>query len=108
MTTPQKDELSGIIESVSKLAGAVVGSAVITGKRIIGSAKPSSKGSKDKGGKKTIRAPSQKKKKTARKTGTKAPTTKKKVAKGKGTGSSDKSGATTKKKAPSSAKERKA
>jgi hypothetical protein len=39
MATPQKDEPSGIIESVSKLAGTVVGSAVITGKRIIGSAK---------------------------------------------------------------------
>jgi hypothetical protein len=108
MTTPQKDELSGIIESVSKLAGAVVGSAVITGKRIIGSAKSSSKGSKNKRGEKTIRAPSQKKKKTVPKTETKAPKTKKKkVAKGKGTGSSDKSGAPKKKRTASPAKKKK-
>ncbi len=98
MGTQQKDEPSGIIESVSKLAGTVVGSAVITGKRIIGSAKPSSKGSKDKHGKKTIRAPAPKKKKAVRKAGTKTPKTKKKkVVKRKGTGSSDKSGASKKK-----------
>jgi len=106
MATPQNDEPSGIIESVSKFAGTVVGSAVITGKRIIGSAKPSSEGSPGKPGKKTIRAPAQKKKKAARKAETKALKTKK-VVKRKGTGSSDKNGASKKKRTHSPAKKKK-
>jgi hypothetical protein len=77
MATPQNDEPSGIIESVSKFAGTVVGSAVITGKRIIGSAK------------------------------TKVPKTKKKkVVKRKRTGSPDKSGASKKKRTHSPAKKK--
>ncbi len=108
MATPQKGEPSKIIESVSKFAGTVVGSAVITGKRIIGSAKPSSKGSKGNRGKKTIRAPVQKKKKAARKVETKAPKTKKKkVVKRKGIGSSDKSAVSIKKRTHSPAKKKK-
>jgi hypothetical protein len=108
MATPQKGEPSGIIGSVSKFAGTLVGTAVITGKRIIGSAKPSSKGSPDKPGKKTIRAPAQKKKKAARKAETKAPKTKKKkVVKRKPTGSSGKGGASKKKRTHSPAKKKK-
>jgi hypothetical protein len=108
MATPQKGEPPKIIGSVSKFAGALVGTAVITGKRIIGSATPSSKGSPDKPGKKTIRAPAQKKKKAARKAETKVPKTKKKkVVKRKGTGSSDKSGVSKKKRAYSPAKKNK-
>lgn len=91
MATPQKGEPSGIIGSVSKFAGTLVGTAVITGKRIIGSAKPSSEGPPDKPGKKTIRAPAQKKKKAVRKAETKVPKTKKKkVVKRKPTGASKK------------------
>ena len=91
MATPQKGEPSKIIGSVSKFAGTLVGTAVITGKRIIGSATPSSEGSPDKPGKKTLRAPAQKKKKAARKAETKAPKTKKKkVVKRKPTGASKK------------------
>ncbi len=109
MATPQKGEPSKIIGSVSKFAGTLVGTAVITGKRIIGSAMPSSEGSPDKPGKKTIRAPAQKKKKAARKAETKVPKTKKKkkVVKRKPTGSSGKGGASKKKLTQSPAKKKK-
>jgi hypothetical protein len=108
MATPQKGEPSKIIESVSKFAGTVVGSAVITGKRIIGSAKPSSKGPPDKPGKKTIRTPAKRKKKAVSKAETKVPKTKKKkVVKRKPTGSSDKGGVSKKKRTNSPAKKKK-
>ena len=109
MATSQNDEPSKIIESVSRFAGTVVGSAVITGKRIIGSAKPSSESSPDKPGEKAIRTPAQKKRKAVRKAGTKIPKTKKKkkVVKRKGTGSSDKSGVSKKKRTHSPAKKKK-
>ena len=108
MATPQNDEPSGVIESVSKFAGTVVGSAVITGKRIIGSAKPSSKGPPDKPGKKTIRTPAKRKKKAVSKAETKVPKTKKKkVVKRKPTGSSGKGGVSKKKRTNSPAKKKK-
>ena len=108
MATPQKGEPSKIIGSVSKFAGTLVGTAVITGKRIIGSATPSSEGPPDKPGKKTIRAPAQKKRKAAHKAETKVPKTKKKkVVKRKRTGSSDKSMASKKKRTHSPAKKKK-
>ena len=92
MATPQKGEPSKIIGSVSKFAGTLVGTAVITGKRIIGSATPSSEGPPDKPGKQTLRAPAKRKKKAFSKAETKVPKTKKKkkVVKRKPTGASKK------------------
>lgn len=109
MATPQKGEPSKIIGSVSKFAGTLVGTAVITGKRIIGSATPSSEGPPDKPGKKTLRAPAQKKRKAVRKAETKVPKTKKKkkVVKRKPTGSSGKGVASKKKRTHSPAKKKK-
>ncbi|MHC4790986.1 MAG: hypothetical protein ACYS8Y_06060 [Planctomycetota bacterium] len=109
MATPQKGEPSKIIGSVSKFAGTLVGTAVITGKRIIGSATPSSEGSPDKPGEKTIRAQAKRKKKAVRKAETKVPKTKKKkkVVKRKPTGSSGKGGASKKKRTHSPAKKKK-
>ena len=108
MATPQKGEPSKIIGSVSKFAGTLVGTAVITGKRIIGSATPSSEGSPDKPGEKTIRAPAKRKKKAVRKAETKVPKTKKKkVVKRKPTGASGKGEASKKKRTHSPAKKKK-
>ena len=108
MATPQKGEPSNIIGSVSKFAGTLVGTAVITGKRIIGSATPSSEGPADKSGGKTIRAPSPKKGKAVLKTETKSPKTKKKkVVKRKRPGSSCKSKTSEKKPTQSPAKKKK-
>ena len=105
MATSQKGESSGTIGSISKLAGTLVGTVVVTGKRIIGSAatKPKKKavkrkpaGSSGKGGApKKNRAQSPAKKK------------KKKVAKRKPAGSSGKGGAPKKKRAQSPAKKKK-
>ncbi len=110
MATPQngKPEPSRIIRSISKLAGALVGTAVVTGKRIIGSVRPPSEGPSDKPGKKTVHAPAKRKKKAVRKTGIKIPKTKKKkVVKRKGTGSSGESGASKKKPTQSPATKKK-
>jgi len=110
MATPQKGEPSKIIGSVSKFAGTLVGTAVVTGKRIIGSVAPPSKGPSDKPKKKTMQARSQRKKKAVRKTEAKVPKTKKKkkkVVKRKGTGSSGKSEASEKKPTQSPAKKKK-
>jgi hypothetical protein len=110
MATPQnsKPEPSRIIGSISKLAGALVGTAVVTGKRIIGLVTPPSKGPSDKPGEKTMRAPAKRKKKAVRKTEIKIPKPKKKkVVKRKGTGSSGKSGASKKKPTQSPAKKKK-
>ena len=110
MATPHKDEPepSRIIRSISKLAGALVGTAVVTGKRIIGSVRPPSEGPSDKPGEKTVHAPAKKKKKAVRKTEIKIPKTKKKkVVKRKGTGSSGESGASKKTPTQSPAKKKK-
>lgn len=109
MATPQNDEPepSRIIRSISKLAGALVGTAVVTGKRIIGSVRPPSKGPSDKPGEKTVHAPAKRKKKAVRETGIKIPKTKKKkVVKRKGTGSSGESGASKKTPTQSPAKKK--
>ncbi|MHC4412789.1 MAG: hypothetical protein ACYSYU_09465 [Planctomycetota bacterium] len=89
MATPQKGESSGIIGTISKFAGAAVGTAVITGKRIVGSATPPSKGTS---GRATRRAPAK---------------IKKKVVKRKPAGSASKSGASRKKPAQSPVKKKK-
>lgn len=110
MATPQngEPEPSRIIRSISKLTGALVGTAVITGKRIIGSVRPPSEGPSDKPGEKPVHAPAKRKKKAVRKTGIKIPKTKKKkVLKGKGTGSSGESGASKKKPTQSPATKKK-
>jgi hypothetical protein len=110
MATPQngKPEPSRIIGSISKLAGVLVGTAVVTGKRIIGLVTPPSEGPSDKHGKKTMQAPAKRKMKAVRKTEIKIPKTKKKkVVKRKGTGSSGESGASKKKPTQSPAKKKK-
>jgi len=110
MATPQNDEPepSRIIRSISKLAGALVGTAVVTGKRIIGSVRPPREGPSDKPGEKTVHAPAKRKKKAVRKTEIKIPKTKKKkVVKRKGTGSSGESGASKKTPTQSPAKKKK-
>jgi hypothetical protein len=112
MATPQNSEPepSRIIGCISKLAGALVGTAVVTGKRIIGSVRPPSEGPSDKPGEKTVHAPAKRKKKAVRKTEIKIPKTKKKKkkeVKRKGTGSSGKSGASKKKPTQSPATKKK-
>ena len=81
MATPQNDEHSKVIGAISKFAGTLAGTAVVTGKRIIGSVKPTSEGPSDKPKKKTMQARSQRKKKAVRKTEAKVPKTKKKKKK---------------------------
>jgi hypothetical protein len=110
MATPQNGEPgpSKIIGCISKSTGALLGTAVVTVKRIIGSVAPTSKGSSDKHRRKTMRAPAKRKKKAIRKTETKVPKTKKKkVVKRKGTGPSGQSGASKKKATQSPAKKEK-
>ncbi len=110
MAIPQngEPEPSRIIRSISKLTGALVGTAVITGKRIIGSIRPPSEGPSDKPGEKPVHTPAKRKKKAVRKTGTKIPKTKKKkVVKRKGTGPSGESGASKKKPTQSPATKKK-
>ncbi len=110
MAIPQngEPEPSRIIRSISKLAGALVGTAVVTGKRVIRSVRSSSEGPSDKPGEKTVHAPAKRKKKAVRKTGIKIPKTKKKkVVKRKGTGSSGESGASKKTPTQSPAKKKK-
>jgi len=104
MATPQNDEPSNVVGSISKFAGVLVGTAVVAGKRIIGSVTPPSKDPSDKPKKKTMQARSQRKKKAVRKTEAKVPKTKKKkkrkkkkVVKLKGTDSTAKSKASEKK-----------
>jgi len=112
MPTPKnsKPEPLRVIGSRSKLVGAMVGTAVVTGKRAIRSVRSSSEGSSDKPGEKTVHAPvpTKRKKKAVRKAGIKIPKTKKKkVVKRKGTGSSGESGASKKKSTKSPAKKKK-
>ncbi len=112
MPTPKnaKPEPLKIIGPVSKLVGAVVGTAVVTGKRVIRSVRSSSEGPSDKPGEKTVHAPApaKKKKEAVRKTGIKIPKTKKKkVVKRKGTGSSSVSKASKKTPTQSPAKKKK-
>ena len=110
MAAPQngEPEPSRIIGSVSKHAGALVGTAVVTVKRIISLVRPPSEGPSDKPAGKTVHAPAKRRKKAVRKTGIKIPKTKKKkVVKRKGTGSSGESGASKKKPTQSPATKKK-
>ena len=47
MVVPHNGKSLGVIGSISKFAGALVGTAVVTGKRIVGSAAPPGKGPSD-------------------------------------------------------------
>jgi hypothetical protein len=110
MPTPEKGrpEPPRVIGLISKLVGAVVGTTVVTGKRVIRSVKSSSEGVSRRSDGKSVHAPAKKKKKAARKAGIKTPKTKKKkVVKRKGTGSSCVSGASGKTPTKSPAKKKK-
>ena len=99
MATPQNSEPepSRIIRSISRLAGSLVGTAVVTGRRIIGSVRLPCEGPSDKPREETVHAPAKRKKKAVRKTEIKIPKTKKKKGvKRKGTGSYGESGASKK------------
>lgn len=89
----RKAEPPKVIEAISRFAGTLVGTAVVTSKRIVDSVAPPSKGPSGKAGEKTVRAPAKKKEK---------------VIKRKTTGSSGKSGASKKKSIQSPAKKKKA
>ena len=109
-TKKTKPNSSNIIGSVSKLVGTVVGTTVVTSKRVIRTVKSSNKGPSEKTGKKTEHTPTpvKKKKKTVRKAAVKTPKTKKKkVVKRKGTGSSSVSKVSKKTPAKSPAKRKK-
>ena len=90
MATRQKDKIepSGIVGAVSKLAGALVGTAVVSGKRIVRNVAPVSKDSSDELEEKSMQAPAKKKKGATRKKETKGPKTKKKKKMKKGKSSS--------------------
>ncbi len=104
----QKVESPKIIGAISKLAGTLVGTVAVTGKRIIGSVTPPSEGPSDKPEVKTMQVSVKRKKKAVRKTEIKVPKTKKKkVVKRKGTGSSGKSGVPKKKSAQFPAEKKK-
>ncbi len=103
-----KPEPLKVVGSISKLVGTVVGTTVVTGKRVIRSVKPSGEEPSNKPGGKTAHAPAKKKKVAVGDTGTKTTTTKKKkVTKRKGTGSSGVGGASKKTTAKSPAKKKK-
>jgi len=57
----QKVEPPKVIEAISKFAGALVGTAVVTGKRIVKTAAQAGKGSSGKPREKIVRAPAKKK-----------------------------------------------
>jgi hypothetical protein len=88
MATRQNDktELSKIVGAISKLAGTVVGSAVVTGKRVVKNVTPSS-GASSGLGKKSTQTPAKRKKKAAPKKKAKSRKAKKKrkIVKRKGT-----------------------
>ena len=105
-TKKGKPEPLKVVGSISKLVGTVVGTTVVTGKRVIRSVKPSGESPSKKLGGKTAHAPAKKKKAAVGETGAKT-TTKKKVTKRKGTNSSGVSGASKKTIAKSPAKKKK-
>ena len=97
MAAPQNKELSGIIGAIFKFIGVLVGTVVITGKRIIDLGTSPGEGTSD-----------NPKKKSVRKTKAKVPKTKKKKeVKRKSTGPSGKGGASVKKSTRSPAKKKK-
>jgi len=87
----QKIEPPKVIGAISKFAGALVGTAVVTGKRIVKTAAQAGEEPSPKPRKKSVRAPARKKKKAAVKTKAKGRKVKKKVAKKKNTGPRHKS-----------------
>jgi len=86
MTTPQKCEPSKVIGSISKFAGTLVGTAVVTGKRIVGSVRTSSESPLKKTEKKTVQVPVETIKKVVHKPATTTKRKKKKVVKRKAKG----------------------
>ena len=82
----QKVKPPKVIEAISEFAGALVGTAVVTGKRIVKTAAQADEVPSPKPRKKTAQTPTMKKKKTAVKTKVKGRKVKKKVAKKKSTG----------------------
>ena len=80
----QKVKPPKVIEAISKFAGALVGTAVVTSKRIVKTAAQAGEEPSPKPRKKSVRVPA--KKKAAVKTKTKGRKVKKKVAKKKSTG----------------------
>ena len=92
----QKVEPPKVIGAISKFAGTLVGTAVVTGKRIVKTTAPADEEPSAKRGGKSVRAKAKKRKKTSVKAKTKSrkvkkKTAKKKVAKKKSTGPSHKS-----------------
>ena len=81
MATRQNDELgpSKIIRDISRLAGALVGTTVLTGRRIIISTTPVGRSSSDRPEEKSARAPAKRKKKVTRKKKPKGKKAKKKL-----------------------------
>jgi hypothetical protein len=107
-TKKGKSEPAKVIGSISKLVGTVVGTTVVTGKRVIRSVKSSNDNRPKKSDVKSTSTPAKKRKKAVRKAGVKTSTTKKKkVTKRKGTGSSGVSGASKKITSKSPAKKKK-
>lgn len=90
MATRQKDKIgpSRVIGTVSKFAGTLVGTAVVTGKRIVRNVTPVSRGSSNELEEKSVQAPAKKKKKATRKKETKGRKKKKKKKTEKGKSSS--------------------
>jgi len=90
MATRQKDKIgpSRVIGTVSKFAGTVVGTAVVTGKRIVRNVRPVSRGFSNELEEKSVQAPAKKKKKATRKKETKGRKKKKKKKTEKGKSSS--------------------
>ncbi len=77
----QKVEPPKVIGVISKFAGSLVGTAVITGKRIVKTAVPADEEPSAKPRKKSVRAPAKKRKKASVKTKAKGRKVKKKAAK---------------------------
>jgi len=103
----QKIEPPKVIGAISRFAGALVGTAVVTGKRIIKTAAQAGEEPSGKPEKKAVRAPAGKKKKAAVKTKAKGRKVKKKAAKKKSTGPRRESKTSRKKSAHSPAKKQK-
>ena len=80
MATRQNDELkpSKIVGAISKRAGVLVGTVVVTGKRIIGNVTTASGSSSNNPAGKSVQAPAKKKKKATRRKKTKGQKAKKK------------------------------
>jgi len=103
----QKVEPPKVIGAISKFAGALVGTAVVTGKRIVKTAAQTGEEPSAKPKKKSVRAPAKKRRKAAVKTKAKGRKVKKKATKKKSTGPRRKSKTSGKGPAQSPAKKQK-